>query len=278
MTIHVHFATENNTIDYTRYAIQKLQNLADKPEQVNTTVHVLEQSLSRIDLNAMKQVKTIVVPERADKLRGSFGHAMAINHMLKMTGDGSIHVVMDSDSVTLARGWDTYVNETFKKKNIGCIGTRYEDVGGFSSGISKFQTYKGVPNFIWIALNPEHDWSDFDATPQKHIPVNITTEELSQIYGLPVGYQVLCDGAWKLPEYLHKHKFAYEGFRQIKPSSEESIILRGLNDYHEEYHVNGKPFVVHQRGSSKHAFRQGLSKGFYDAIDKYASDNLLRDD
>jgi len=269
MTIHVHFATENNTVDYTKFAIKAMQQLADTSEEVITTIHVLEQSLNRVDFSEFNRVKVIVVPERADRQRGSFGHAMAINHMLKMTGDGSIHIIMDSDSVTLAKGWDTYINERFNYSNLGCIGTRYEDIGGFSSGTSKFQTYKSAPNFIWMALSPRHYWGDLDAEPQKHIPIDITTEEMSKIYGLPIGYQVLCDGAWRLPEYLHKHKFTYEGFRQIKPSSQESVVLHGLSDYHEEYHVNGKPFVIHQRGSSKHVYRQGVSKDFYAGADRY---------
>jgi hypothetical protein len=47
-------------------------------------------------------------------------------------------------------------------------------------------------------------------------------------------------------------------------------VLQGTNDYHEEFHLRGRPFVVHQRGSHKHPFRtMPLSAPFYAAVESY---------
>ncbi|MGH7753422.1 MAG: hypothetical protein ACREN5_11465, partial [Gemmatimonadales bacterium] len=46
--------------------------------------------------------------------------------------------------------------------------------------------------------------------------------------------------------------------------------LHGTSDYHEEFHLRGRPFLVHQRGSHKHPFRSmPLSAPFYAAIESY---------
>jgi len=266
MTLNVHFATENKTVSYTKFAIETMRRLAKKPEEIIVTIHILEHSPNEI-LNELTKISAIMVRGAAANLRGSFGHGLALEQMLSLTDDGDTHVIMDSDTVLLMKNWDDYIKTTLS--NVDCVGTRYEDMGGFSSGSGTLQTYKSVPNFIWIALSPKHNWSNLKAAHQKHVPINVTSDEMSNVYGLPVGYKVMCDVGWQLPEYLHNNGLTYEGLRQIKPSSEECVVLSGLSDYHEEYHVDGKPFLVHQRGSSKHAFRQGISKEFYDAVDRY---------
>jgi hypothetical protein len=48
-------------------------------------------------------------------------------------------------------------------------------------------------------------------------------------------------------------------------------VLKGLSDYHEEYHIErGVPFVAHQRGSMRHVYRSDpMSVAFYAAIDRH---------
>ena len=272
MSINVHFATENNTVEYTKFAIETMLRLANKPNEIITTIHILETSPQNIISN-LNKVNCVMVTNSIDKLRGSFGHGLALEQMLSFTKDENTHIIMDSDTVLLAKDWDLYAESALK--TFDCIGTEYENIGGFSSGDGKLQTYKNIPNFIWLALTPKHDWTNLKAAHQKSIPIDISTEELSKIYNLPIGYQVLCDVGWQLPAYLHKNNLTHKGIRQIKPSSDESVVLHGLSDYHEEYHVNNAPFLVHQRGSSKHAFRKGISKNFYDAVDAYIKNHLI---
>jgi hypothetical protein len=55
-------------------------------------------------------------------------------------------------------------------------------------------------------------------------------------------------------------------------------VLKGLSDYHEEYHVDGNvPFVVHHRGSMKYKYRSDeISVNFYKAVDKWLAEELKR--
>ena len=53
-------------------------------------------------------------------------------------------------------------------------------------------------------------------------------------------------------------------------SSAEARVLHGTNDYNEEFHLRGRPFVVPRRGSHQHPFRSvPLSAAFYAAIESY---------
>ena len=56
-------------------------------------------------------------------------------------------------------------------------------------------------------------------------------------------------------------------------------MLRGLSDYHEEYHVaDGVPFVVHHRGSRNHAYRgDKVSQDFFGAVDRWLVDEKQRE-
>jgi hypothetical protein len=188
-----------------------------------------------------------------------------------MTDDGDIHIIVDSDTVVLAKGWDDYIRCELLDKKIGTVGACYEDVGGFTSGGGNVQTYKGIPNVVWMALSPIHRWRDLRAMPRKGDDIHITTEGQAKVYGLPVGYHVLRDVAWQIPEYLSNRGITYVGWRQLKPTR-DATVLKGLSDYHEEYQVTADnvPFVVHHRGSMRHAYRgDRISQNFYAAVDKW---------
>ena len=56
----------------------------------------------------------------------------------------------------------------------------------------------------------------------------------------------------------------------VKPFDNNSKVLKGCNPYHDEFHLDGTPFLAHQRGSMKHQFKLSiLSKNFYFACEKY---------
>ncbi len=245
--------------------------LANHPEALHITVHCMgPASAGRADawLNAVTG-KTLVVPDKkGDVLNGSRGHGACIMNALAMTGDGEIHIVVDSDTVMVAKGWDDYIRNRLINDGIGMIGTTYEDLGGFSSGASNIQTYKKVPTFTWAALSPNHSWKKLNVMPNKAHRVHISTPLLASIYNLPIGYNVFGEAAWQIPQYLHDNGLNYEGWRQLKPTK-DAVVLKGLSDYHEEYHVdNNVPFVVHHRGSMRHVYRgDKISKQFYAAVD-----------
>jgi len=251
---------------------ETMRILANHPESLRLSLHCIGPTATE-RLKELPQCKTYYVPNaEADKgMSGSTAHGACIEHALAMTDDGDIHILVDSDTVVLAKGWDDYVRCELLDKRIGTVGATYEDVGGFTSGGGNVQTYKGIPNVVWMALSPVHRWRDLKAMPRKGDDIHITNDGLSKTYGLPVGYHVLRDVAWQIPEYLTQRNISYVGWKQLKPTK-EAIVLKNLSDYHEEYQVTADnvPFVVHHRGSMRHNYRgDRISQNFYTAVDTY---------
>jgi hypothetical protein len=121
-----------------------------------------------------------------------------------------------------------------------------------------------------VALSPVHDFRTLDASHGLGRTIRIRTQEQAALYNLPIGSELLRDVGWQLPSYLAARDIPTLAMVHVKPSSAEARVLRDTNDYHEEFHLRGRPFVVHQRGSHKHPFRSmPLSAPFYAAIESY---------
>ncbi len=268
--IHVHTQADKSTVPYAKFMWETMISLANHPEQLEITVHCMGPTAAvRSDGWLQKGTSVIVPSNRGDPLNGSRGHAACIMSALTHTGDGKIHIVSDSDTVVVAKGWDDYIRTRMVDDEVGMMGTTYEDLGGFSSGGNIVQTYKKAPTFTWASLSPMHNWRDLNVMPNKSHQVAITTPLLSQIYNLPQGYSVFGEVAWQVPQYLYDNSLKYDGWRQLKPTK-DAVVLKGLSDYHEEYHVDDVPFVVHHRGSMRHAYRADrISRQFYGAVDAY---------
>lgn len=271
--IHCHTQSDKSTVGYVTFMWETMRALANHPDALKLSTHCIGPTATD-KLTNLPQGKTYYVPDadREKGMSGSTAHGACIEHALQMTDDGDIHLLMDSDTVVIAKGWDDFIRISLIERRIGMIGTAVEDLGGFTSGAGNIQMAKNLPTVAWCALSPLHIWHNLKAMPRKQKNISITNEELSKIYNLPVGYQVLCDVAWQIPEYLHTNKISYQAWRQLKPSKDASV-LKGLTDYHEEYHLSEPdscPFVVHQRGSMRHQYRgDRVSQGFYNAVDAY---------
>ncbi len=264
MNIIVHMSVDRATVPYALYAWNTMNSLATLPEQMTLMAHCMDES-ARAQMLSVPRASVVGVGEG---IRGSNGHAMCIMDAFQFTGDGNIHVINDTDAVVVAKGWDTYVRQRVSD-GVGFIGTTYEDVGKFSSGHGKLQTYKKVPNFIWAALGPQHSWRGLNIMPDKGKQIEVATEEQSKIYNLPIGYSVFGEAGYQVPLFVHQNNIKYEGWLQLKPTK-DATVLAGLTDYSEEYHVEGVPTVVHQRGGRQFAFRQHpLSVNFFNVVDAY---------
>lgn len=250
--------------------------LANHPEALKLSVHCIGPTATD-KASALPNAKSYNVPNTDGGVPGSRGgstsHGVLVEHGLAMTDDGDIHLNVDSDTVMLAKGWDDYVRIQLLDKGIGIIGVTFEDIGGFSTSAGKQQTFKGIPYTAWLAMSPAHRWRDLKVMPQKQSDIQIENEGQSKIYNLPIGYSLLRDVGWQIPEYLHNRGINYVGWKHLK-GSKTAVVLKGLSDYHEEFHVeNDVPFVVHHRGSLRHSYRSdGMSKQFYDRIDAYLSE------
>lgn len=248
-----------------------LANHADT-SSLKLVAHCIGQPTTDRLMNEFNNCTAYCVPTIIDDgvQGGSVSHGLMLQHAVSMLDDGDIHLIADTDTVVLARGWDDYLRIQLLDKRIGVVGATFEDIGGFSSGSEPGQMFKKIPYTAFMALSPLHRWRDLDLTSQKNeANIPITDPTMSLIYNLPVGFTVLRDVGFRIPPYLHDHGINYTGWEQLK-GSKTALVLKGLNDYHEEYHVeNGVPFVIHQRGSLRHPFREGMSTAFYAAADAW---------
>lgn len=277
-TIHVHTQVDKSTVQYAKFMWETMNTLANHPEALTITVHCMGPTAEARTLPWIQRGKTSIVPgKKSDPLHGSYGHGACVRDALSMTGDGCIHVIADSDTVVIVKGWDDYLRKRMLIDGVGIIGTTYEDLGGFSSGANSVQTYKKIPTLTWCALTPMHDWRTLDIMPNKAHQVSINSPLLSKMYNLPEGYVVFGEVGWQLPQYIHDNSIQYEGWRQLKPSK-DAVVIKGLSDYHEEYHAQGTPYLVHHRGSLRHVYRgDRISNMFYGTVDKHLQSALLMD-
>lgn len=203
-------------------------------------------------------------------------HSIALNQVLSNITASSIdiNILSDADCYTVLKDWDLLVRKVLSSSD--CLGTTYENVGGFSSGAGKKQTYKRLPNCTWFAMSPGIDWSQLDCTPDLYNESKLTKED-AVMYNLSFDNILLRDAGWKIPRFIKDGKLKYTVLSHEKPT-QRSKVLQGLSDYHEEYQLDGVPILVHQRGASKHAFRVGkLSEGFLKAVDKWMEKIEKRD-
>jgi hypothetical protein len=266
--INVHTQSDNTTYKYALFMWETMLKLANKPERLMLTVQCIGQAAVE-RFSSVKNCNAILVPNSPG---GSVGHGLCIDQSLAMIHDRNIHVICDADAVVLARGWDDYVRTRLMINGLGIVGTTMEDIGGFSSGTSLVQTAKRLPTVIWCAMSPNVRWQGFSAGTAKTDPLKIETELQSIVYNLPIGYSVMCDVGWQLPQFLFDNQIKFEAWKQLKPTK-TATVLRGLVDYHEEFHVeNDVPFIAHQRGSRQFAFKQHpTSVNFFNAVEKQIS-------
>ena len=166
--------------------------------------------------------------------------------------------------------WDLRLINEFTDDQLVMIGTQYEKYNGFSSGNSKIQQYKGKPTLTWLAFRHGFIPIGLSALPSKEFTLPINDDLSSRIYGLPVGFQLLRDTGWEIPQFIHKNNLKFQVLENVKPSSSNAKVLKGLSPYHDEFHLGKDPFLVHQRGSMTHLFyKDPLSKDFYAAILEY---------
>lgn len=270
-TIHVHTQADKSTVPYAKFMWETMMSMANQPGLLKLTVHCMGPTAAARAEGWIGNCRSIVTPNRksSDPLNGSRGRGVCVMEALGMTGDGDIHVISDSDTVVVAKGWDDYLRKRLINDGIHIMGSTYEELGGFSSGASTVQTYKKVPSLTWCALSPLHDWRDLDVMPNKSHQVAISTPALAEIYNLPVGYSVFGEVGWQIPKYVSDHHLNYDGWKQLKPTK-DAAILKGLSDYHEEFHAGDIPFIAHHRGSMRHAYRgDRISRQFYAAVDSY---------
>lgn len=297
MIINIHTIVAKNSLLYFYYMVKNYQSLASGDNHLKFIAHCLDEATSIQIKNELpdcmvvkvyKEPKFFVIQTWRDTLRflkaklgiytpmsGSNGHSAGLSSALSMVTPGlGVNIIGDTDAVILKKNWDIDLIQLLE--TYGILATCYEDVGGFSSGNGKVQTYKAKPNLTWMALSPIFDWAKFDPRPNKYKNIKIDSDSLSELYNLPLSFEMVCDVGWKMPSFLAQYNIPYKVFKQVKPTSDEARAIKTGNDYHEEYQLDGTPFLGHQRGSHKHPFRGNeISESFYNACDSYIHNQLV---
>lgn len=289
--ITIHSVVDKNTIPFFNYLIENYLATATNPELLTFLCYCLDPTsyryfkkhpkIARAEqpyLNPCRyryktigDIKCILksILKLSPHLGGSNGHAQGLNRSVELYTDyPGIQLIADSDTAMLQQGWDTSLKEILAHVDI--FGAPYEDIGGFSSGNGSIQTYKDFPSGVWVALGQRLDWTKLDWTPAKERNCLVSTEEQSRRYGLPIGYQVVRDVGWVLPDYVADRNGKSAALEHVKPSSPKCKALQTGFDYHEEYQLNGTPFLGHHRGSRQFAFRNcEMSSAFYAAVESH---------
>lgn len=259
------------TIHHAGQLIKSMVRLAKEPEKLEFYLYALKnKDWSVIDVLRKEGISNkIETVDVAGAKKRSVGHAQAANLMLERMDSSVVNIVADADAMVVMPNWDNMVSYMISK-GVGTMGTPYEDVGGFTSGTGLRQTYKGLPNVIWMLMSPGIPWNTLDMMPDKKNETALDANSAC-INGLQTGQILFRDVGWRIPSFIYKHQVPYVTFRHIKPSQKAANALRGLDwDYHEEYQLNNIPFCVHHRGASKHPYRKsGKSNAFYDRVWQY---------
>lgn len=267
MIINIHATVSSNSLGYYRYMRANYKALTSAANELRFFVYCLdERSASRLRGDG-----SIFHLEPLAFGRGSGGHARAIEKAIENCVKEQINIIADTDVVIFEQGWDNrLVDVMIERKLYGIVGTRLEDIGGFSTGETQYQQYKKKPSTTWMALSPDYDFSGLQVRPDKDNVIEVKDQALAVLYNLPIGYFVVKDTGWQIPSFLDQHKIPYFALEIVKPTAANARALAGADPYHDEFHWDGVPFLAHQRGSMTHYFRiDPLSVDFYDACDRY---------
>lgn len=267
MNINIHATVSSNSLRYFEYVRENYVGLCSASSQLFFYAYCLDNQSYRV-LSANPKVHKVVAIGFG---RGSIGHAKSIDTAIANFVPNEINIISDTDITILMHGWDRVITDLLTGEHaVGVVATRLEGIGGFSTGDTKYQQYKNKPSTTWMAISPHYDFSGLTVMPDKDNYIEVTSPELSELYQLPIGYFVVKDTGWQVPSYLHDHNIPYLALDIVKPTSPKALALKGCNPYHDEFQLNGRPLVAHQRGSMKHRFRiDPLSVDFYDACDAY---------
>lgn len=268
--ITVHFTVSANSTSYLKYAYLSYINLARSRAGLNFHFYCLD-FLSYITVKYWEINCKHYFVGRAS---GSLGHANAIDYAIQKFDTKSINIISDTDVAVVKSGWDSDLFELFEARKLHVIGAQYENIGGFSTGASKVQTYKNKPSATWIAFSPLASRvaksENLSMKPHKEGNLPINSAFLSDMYGLPIGFELVRDVGWQIPKFIEQHNISSTVFEHRKPSHELAQVLIGSSEYHDEFHLNGIPFLVHQRGSRHKIYKvDSDSKVFYEAVDKF---------
>jgi len=264
----IHLTISKNSIYYAYQAINSYIYLSSPDSQITFFAYCLD-DYSFLKINDSKKFES-VIKIGAERVGGSVGHALALEAAVNNFTANEMNIISDTDIMIVEKHWDIRLWHEITNNSIDLLGTQHEGIGGFISKNLKEQQYKSKPSSTWMAVAPRVNLSGLGFMPNKSNFIQIDNKQLSELYNLPIGYILFRDTGWQIPAYIEDNKISYKVLEIVKPSHSNSKILKGLSDYHDEFHLGDTPFLIHQRGSMRHRYRiDKLSVGFYNAADTY---------
>lgn len=264
----IHLTISKNSINYASQAINSYLYLSSSESQITFFAYCLD-NYSFMKMNSSKKFES-VIRIGAESVGGSVGHALALEAAVNNFTANQINIISDTDIMIVKKHWDKRLWHEMIDNSIDLLGTQHEGIGGFISKEILEQQYKSKPSSTWMAVAPRINLSGLVFMPDKSNFLQIDSKQLSELYNLPIGYILFRDTGWQIPEYIEENRIRYKVLEIVKPSQKEAKVLNGLSDYHDEFHLGYKPFLIHQRGSMRHRYRiDKLSVSFYNAADTY---------
>lgn len=287
--LNIHIVVSSNSMKYFEYLIMNMKHTAKFSERLFFYSHCLDNnSFEKNNKNknlsnsyaAFKQkdayrkktffewkiyFKSLITNNHS--LNGSNGHACGLNSIVRNMASLKGHnIIIDADCAILKKNWDLLICKFLK--NFDIIGTNYEEKGGFTSGNGINQTYKKLPNPVFMGVKNGINLSDLDWMPDKKKNLKIVNKELSDTFNLPIGYELVRDVGWRLPIIIYEKNYSIKVTKYI-PLQSKLRVLRTGTDYNQEYHFDKIPFLGHQRGSARFEFKKSkYSKKFYEYVEK----------
>ena len=211
--------------------------------------------------------------------KGSNGHANGLMQAFKDFNPEHINVIADSDTVVLCRGWDMRLQEVFSivrqgnqpGDRVDILGGLPEPLNGVCRGTGPKQMH-GRVIMTWTAFAPNVTLVGHDFSPDKGRHHFIIDEQDSKRWALPIGHDVLCDTAWRLPIIYDEMDLRVVGLKNRRLNSLPGCET--LDKAHELWMLDtgsatALPFVAHQRSSCNHRFMgDAFSKSFYESCER----------
>ncbi len=286
--INIHSVVNEKSIKYFNYLVRNLKHTAKISHRLFFFTHCLDdksyrfyrdsklvsnayQSFKQKDAYRKKTIQDWKVFLKAIlfkkvHLHGSNGHACGLNSIVRNFNKIEGHnLIIDADCAVISNYWDDIICKWLK--NFDLIGTNYEEKGGYTSGDGLNQTYKKLPNAVFMVIKNGIDLSKLNWMPDKERNLKIQTKKLSTVYNLPLGYELVRDVGWRLPSLIYEKKLKVKVSKYIILKNKLRKLKTGY-EYNQEYHFDNILFIGHQRGSARFEFRKSkFSKNFYKCVE-----------
>jgi hypothetical protein len=263
---NIHVCVSSISFEYFKRMFQNYEKLKSSDYLLSWNFYCVDKQI----FDYFDSQDAIVYPVYGGQ-KGSDTHGKAFKLALQnmRTSGGDFDVFADTDTMMVEKDWTATVEKQLQSVDI--FATQFERVGSVCAGDGPIQMYKKLPALTWFAVSKKCDLSAMETSVDKQNHLLIDTEEKAKIYNLPIGFSVLRDTGWQIPEFIHNNHISYACLEMHKPNLDFVKVLSNKFTYSEENWIEGteRPFVCHCRGSCSKPVTHELPTEFYKNINEY---------